>query len=487
MNRNPLDRLSAPGNWRFWVALALLVKVGYLFISVAQGYASQVSSSLAICSGDCASYIAPIDNLVEHGTYSPDHRMPGYGAVYLPLRWLFGEGRSLDALVVLQLLLDALAVYALARSVERITAARAAFFIGFALYGLASTVSGFNAFILTESLTASALVFALWAVIRYAQEGGRWFLVFAGLMLTWCYFMRPVLLPITLLSYTVIFILAWRKEHRSGVAMVLISLPLLLAQGAWTLRNKMVKDKLFLLTESVYYPWYPAGQIASWRFVGTFGAASTHYFFQGSSWANLRVPLADVSKVTFPERIFTPDFNADSLVELRRYCGILEDPATPPERKHVVDSLVVARFDRYTASIKRHHPFMAYVGTPAMLARRHVLGSSGVYNLFILPFAQLGRAAKAIKLFGMTVYLLALYGSLLFLVLAAVRRNTGYGVLSLMLLYGMLIHPVILRHDDPRYLYVFFPLMCVCASLMYAEALRWYVQRRTARHRAVTP
>jgi hypothetical protein len=355
------------------------------------------------------------------------------------------------------------------------------------LYGSASTISGFNAFILTESPTASFVVFAFWAVMRYIRSGGRWHLVFAGALLTWSYFMRPVLMPIAVLSILAMCTLAWRRERNQLGTLVLIWLPLVLAQGAWTLRNYIVKERIFLLTATSYYPWYPDGQIASWRFVGTFGAASAHYFFQGSSWANLRVPLADVSNVNFPEEIFTPDFNADSLIALRRYCGILEDPATPPERKHFVDSLLVARFDRYTASIKRHHPFMAYVGTPAMLARRHVLGSSGVYNLFILPFSQLGPAAKAIKLFGMAVYLTALYGSLLFLVLAAVRRSTGYWVLSLMLVYGMLIHPVIMRHDDPRYLYVFYPLMCVCSAVLYAEAIRGYAQRRAARHRAVTP
>ncbi len=480
MTRSPFDRLPEPGNWRFWITLALLLKVGYLLISVGQGYASQVPSALAICSGDCTSYIGPIDNLVEKGQYAPDHRMPGYGAVYLPLRLLFGEGRSLDALILLQVLLDVLAVYALARAVHRITGERAAFLIGFGLYGLASTVSGFNAFILTESLAASAMVFAFWAVVWYIQDGGRGLLVFASVMVTWCYFMRPVLLPITLLSIVVMCVLAWRRERQALAATALILVPFLLAQGAWTLRNYVVKDKFFLMTETVYYPWYPAGQIASWRFVGTFETAPAQYFFQGSSWANLRVPLADVSQVSFPDRIFTPDFNADSLVELRRYCGILEDPATLPTRKHFADSLLVARFDRYTSSIKRHHPFTAYVSTPVMLARRHVLGSSGVYNLFLLPFAQLAPAARIIKLFGMTVYLLALYGSLFFLFWSALRGTTGYRVIALLLFYGLLVHPVILRHDDPRYLYVFYPLMCIGSSVVYARAMGWWRGRQAA-------
>lgn len=471
----------------FWLPLALVLKGGLLLISVHQGYASQVNSCMAVCSGDCTSYIGPIDNLVERGVYSPDHRMPGYGSVYLPLRLLFGEGRSLDALILLQMVLDAFAVYILARALLLLTRERAAFHIAFALYGLASTVSGFNVFILTESLTASAMVFAFWTLVRYHSGGGRHYLVIGSLLMTWAYFMRPILLPITGVVLVVMAVLVRRREARPWATLLLISLPVLLIQGGWTMRNVLVKNKVFLLTETMYYPWYPAGQIASWGFVGTFSNASAHYFFQGSSWANLRVPLADVSKVTFPDEIFTPDFNADSLVELRHYCGILEDPATPPERKHFVDSLLVARFDRYTASVKRHHPYMAYVATPAMLARRHVLGSSGVYNLFLLPFAELGPVARAVKLFGMAVYLLALYGSLLFPILALLRRNTGYMVLTGLLLYGLLIHPVVLRHDDPRYLYVFFPLMCVCASLVYVEAVGWYMERRGRRQPAVTP
>ena len=144
MSPSLFDRIPDPVKWRVWVAIALLLKVAYLCISVSQGYSTQVPSLLAICSGDCMSYIGPVDNLVEQGRYAPDHRMPGYGAVYLPLRLLFGPGRSLDVLILMQVLLDALAVYALARSVHRITGGRTAFLIAFALYGLASTVSGFS-------------------------------------------------------------------------------------------------------------------------------------------------------------------------------------------------------------------------------------------------------------------------------------------------------------------------------------------------------
>jgi hypothetical protein len=486
MAGNVMDRMPEPGNWRFWLIVALLVKVGYLLISVAQGYVTQVPAALAICSGDCTSYIGPIDNLVSEGHYTPDHRMPGYGALYLPFRWLFGEGRALDALVLLQVLLDALAVYVLARSVQLLTGECAAFHICFSLYGLASTVSGFNAFILTESLAASTMVIAFWTVVRYHLGAGRLYLVLGSALMTWAYFMRPILLPLTGVALVVMAVMAWRREAGPWATLVLIAFPVILIQGAWTMRNVLVKNKVFLLTETMYYPWYPAGQIASWTFVGTFDTSSALYFFQGRSWANLRVPLGEVSKAAFPGKIYTPDFNLDSLLELRRNCAELEDTATPPARKHYVDSLLVARFGRYTASIKRHHPFMAYVATPAMLVRQHVFGSSGVYNLFLLPFAQLGPAARMVKLFCMTVYLVALYGSLLFLCWSVLRGNTGYRVLSMLLLYGLLIHPVILRHSDPRYLYVFFPLMCIGASVVYARAIGWWRGRRSPQP-TVTP
>lgn len=459
-------RLPDPGRTRFWSLLALAIKVGYFLISLQQGYADKVPAPIAICTGDCDRYILPIDHLLEHGRYEPDFRMPGYGAAYLLFRMWLPQPRAMDALALLQLLLDALATVLLARCAWRLTGSAAAHHLTFALYGLASTISGFNPFILTESLCASVSVLTLHFLLRYLSDGRSADGLLTSGFATWAYFMRPILLPVVLLVLFLLVRAAWRTAAGRSVA-ALCLLPFLLAQGAWTLRNHAVHDRWFLMTRTKYYPGYTPGQMASWTLVGTFDDIAARYFLPDVGWPNRQAPTLTFDDLPIPPEILTPEVTMDSLLTLRTYGLVMEDPSADPHLRRQCDSLFKTKADRYAASIRRHHPFIVYVRTPARLALRHIFRSSGVYNLFLRQFGQLPTWAKAVKLSHMVLYLVALYGALGLLVLALLRRRTLHVVLAGALTYGMLVHPVVIGIGDVRYLYAFYPLIVLAAVLFY--------------------
>lgn len=464
-------RLPAPGRTGFWLLLALAIKASYFLISLQQGYADKLPAPIAICTGDCDRYVLPIDHLVEHGQYDPDFRMPGYGAAYMLFRAWLPQHRAMDALTLLQLLLDALATVLLARCALRMTGSAAAHHLAFALYGLASTISGFNPFILTESLCASVMVMALYFLLAYLHDARPRDGVLAGALVTWAYFMRPIMLPLLLLVLFLLVRTAWRSTGGRWTA-VLYVLPFLLAQGAWTLRNHAVHDRWFLMTRTKYYPGYTPGQMASWTLVGTFDDIAARYFLPDVGWPNRQAPTLSFADLPIPPEILTPEVTMDSLVALRTYGLVIEDPTADPDLRRQCDSLFKAKADRYAASIRRHHPFIVHVRTPARLAARHIFRSSGVYNLFLRPFGQLPPWAKALKLSHMAVYLVALYGALGLLALAVIRRNTAHLLLAAALAYGMLVHPVIIGIGDVRYLYAFYPLIVLGAVLFYTALAR---------------
>ena len=111
---------------------------------------------------------------------------------------------------------------------------------------------------------------------------------------------------------------------------------------------------------------------------------------------------------------------------------------------------------------------MAYAVTPTKRAMRQIQRTTGVLMLFTTPFDELGLFHKLVKVFGVLLYKLALFGALLFIPWSVWRWRLGLWPVALAVAYGLFIHSVVLGFGNERYLYPFFPLMCLGAGLFYA-------------------
>src|SRR4051812_48411070 len=109
IKNNSRYTLPKPENRLFWLCILLIVKFSLLFFLVSENRPTLLPNTIAVCSGDCDSYLGPIDNLIENGKYTPDFRMPGYGAPYLFFRLLTTKDFAVNLLIVFQTTLDALA------------------------------------------------------------------------------------------------------------------------------------------------------------------------------------------------------------------------------------------------------------------------------------------------------------------------------------------------------------------------------------------
>ena len=464
------DVVPGVHKWRFWLLLALAVKLMYFWIVVHQPRSHwPVEGSFGILHTEGPSYIDPIENLVIEGDYSPDFRMPGYGVLYLPLRLVLPRPMALDALVLLQTLLDALAVYALALGAFLLVRSRAAFLLVFLLYGMGSTVSCFNAYVMTEGVTASMLCFAFHFSMRYVRTGTYSALVLASGLLTWAYFIRPI--TIVLVGLMGLYVVHQVIVRRRGTwrHLIVYLVPIMLIQGAWTIRNAYHHGRIFLLTKETYLGMFNKTTVAAWQFVGTFDDNLADYGFE--SGASL-FPEADrnkpQTKTGFPSWVFTNTVTPDSLDELRRLCPLLLSDTVPASERERLDLELAARFDRYARSIRAEHPWMAYAVTPTKRAMRQIQRTTGVLMLFTTPFDELGLFHKLVKVFGVLLYKLALFGALLFIPWSVWRWRLGLWPVALAVAYGLFIHSVVLGFGNERYLYPFFPLMCLGAGLFYA-------------------
>src|SRR4051812_9707009 len=178
---NSIRRFPVPENRLFWLCVLLLLKFGLLNFLLKEPRPTLLPETIAVCSGDCDSYLSAIDNLIDHGKYEPDYRMPGYGLPYFAFRLLTTKEYSVNLLVVFQTALDAVATILLALSLFWITGKRAGFYLTLIFYGLGVTVSCYNNWIMTESMTSSTLIIGFYFLVKYWRERETSSLIYAGL------------------------------------------------------------------------------------------------------------------------------------------------------------------------------------------------------------------------------------------------------------------------------------------------------------------
>ena len=265
--------------------------------------------------------------------------------------------------------------------------------------------------------------------------------------------------------------------------MALFVLPFIIIQGLWTTRNYIVHHKIFVPTQTEFYSGYLPSMLAAFKFQGCFGDMKTGYFFPNGTWQNMNPDLKNVQEVIFPVETFTNDFNNDSLLELRKFAPIIISKNLPAAQKNFYDQLFTQKLNRYTSSLKKNHKFLVYVKAPLFRLSDHIFKTSGVQFLFSKPFKKLTLIQKAIKLFFVTIYMLAYYGAIFFILKTAFRPKFDIPLLlSCCCLYGMLVHPLIMGTSDVRYLYVSYPFIALCATIFYTSVTNKIIYEKVINH-----
>ena len=243
-----------------WFLIALFVKSIVFIFSI---FIIKDSSSVSVdgfwsfISGDSNSYLIPIDNLIRLGEYNPDYRMPGYGIFYLFFRMFFEKPNALNALIFLQLVLSSVSVVYLANLGKVIFKSREYFYLIFFIYLVIPYVHFFDAYVLTESLATSFLIFSVFHLIQYLKRFQRQNIFFSGLFLSVVVFMKPVYFPLFgLIPFLVLFYLIRKGNNWKKIifAYFLFGLPFLVFDSIWTVRSFIRNKEFSFLNNGLYYP-----------------------------------------------------------------------------------------------------------------------------------------------------------------------------------------------------------------------------------------
>ncbi|HRH37795.1 MAG TPA: hypothetical protein PK760_05590, partial [Flavobacteriales bacterium] len=336
--RRAAATLPDPERWLPWLIITLGIKAITIWILLAtNSIGDGTGGRVGIFWGDTTSYFNPIETFLRTGNYSPDVRMPGYGAPYLLLRLVSSPPLTYDLFTLLQVCLAAWSMYVLSRLAYRLSGSRTVFLITLVTYALSISVQWYDGVLLTESFVTSALILFLDRYHTWYRTKDPTALALAGSWLTWAIFLKPVLAPVPAIVLLGLLISRSGKTALLKNALIFL-LPLMVVDGAWVIRNWTLYHRFIPVVRTLYVTEdHPEPKLVATKFVLAFGGdvvwwvdpqAEVRFFNVG----NDQVPgHTNATSIQLPARIMTSAYNLDSLKALSDRILLLKDTSLPPE------------------------------------------------------------------------------------------------------------------------------------------------------------
>ena len=460
--------LQNPSNWKFWVFLALLVK-GLLFVFlISKGDFNNIPGFWGAVGSDTETYTTALENLFYNGQYVPDFRLPGFGIIYLPLLFVFKKTLALNCLIIIQLILASISVYALALISKNIFKTSFIFYITFYLF-LISIFSNMSDHVLaSESLATSFLVLAFYYLIKWRDNQILKYIFFSGVIFAEAFLCKVIFFPLIIIF--IIVIVKFRVDKKTMFKSIFIFiLPFVLIDGLWIIRNYYCHHKFIPLQTSQYYP----GELENYRrhaFIFLQAWGGNHVYWDPKAeirWFGIIENKKMVSKQLvndygeIPSTIYTSQFNRDSLVKIKddiyKY--------THFENNEILQKSIISRFQKYSESIRKEKPFLYYVKAPLMYVKIFLV-QSGTSDLFNKTYKKLNRVEMGFKIFYSLYYWAILvfgFFGVFLLLKKSFLLHIEFSVVGI-ILYLSFIYPLYFRYCEYRYLVPTWPFLIISSS-----------------------
>jgi len=199
---------------------------------------------IACVSGDAASYITPIDNFINEGEYyfqsSKAGRMPYLGLIYYPFRLLFSKEIALNIFVILQILLECIAIYFTALLCKNIFKSQTSFWFYVFLACINLYVTDYSYYILSESFSASFICLFVYNYYKYLTiSRTNKQLFYTGFFLTLTILLKPYF-ALLFLIIGIEFIYFYRSKiflKQNLLKIIIVASPILVLNAPWTILN----------------------------------------------------------------------------------------------------------------------------------------------------------------------------------------------------------------------------------------------------------
>ncbi len=440
-----------------------------------------ISTKLASKNGDAPFYVDPIDNYLEKGEYYYQSgnqkietgRAPYYGLTYLMFRLFLPRETSYDMVVILQLLVESLAIMYLCALASLVFKHKVAYLLTYLLMIVSFNTTFWANALLTESLAISFLIFFTWYYYNYLLEKKKRSLFFSGLFLGFSVLLKPYLallyIPVGILFFTE------KPFSFSKIILntVLVSGSLIVLSIPYTIRN-LVKFKQFIPGSELYGGYnFSKANFACREFIRAWGGSIM--FWDKRSAACYFEPVADVPcEFVFPEYVLCKGYSMQDIESVRNlYILYQKNPSL------TLEDSVTAEFNRLTSLFIQYKPMRYYFITPLLLVK-NFLFHSGSYYLSVSKTSPCYAGYQTLlKLSQSFLYYLSFFAGFTGLIFIFLKDKRSYMLLFIPV-YLILLFPIGFKATEFRYFAPSYPFLILGTSYF---CLRLYVYVRNLLNR----
>lgn len=458
---------------RQWFLAILLVKTLWLtlFISLRnpEWYQGFVVGHIGLNSGDSKTYYQPIEELISTGQYGGVCRMPGILPVYLPLRLIFNDVNALQGVVVVQVIFDSIATLLIAIIAARIFSSLRAFKIVVFISCITTFTALRNIYLLSDSLCISSLITSTYFLSTYLTSQHKKNLLYAGIFMAWSIFLRQITILAIPVMVVIIAYHDWKSFKKIATASFLLIIPLAIALGSWTLRNRITYNRNIVLVAPLHECMYnltPESE-AIRNMIIALGEDFQPWSKGGGAYWFFNQPFEEKTSSPFQEEHYTSVMKGDELLLLRADYRKLSDPDLATISRDSLQASVVNRAVTYTSSYKLEHKFSYYIGNKVRFFAQFWLPD----RIDDIPFPSmdkmniLQRAIKAWSLISLwMIHLLALVVTLYWVV----TKRFDFLVWTL-LPFSFIVALSYLGYIEQRYLATSFPFFIMIVAGAYSQ------------------
>ncbi len=351
-------------------------------------------------------YIGTVESYLSGHGWVPDHRMPGYGVIYLLFRLCFDIPMARDLLTLVQMVVAVLATYAFARAIGS-AAQRPKWF--WPIYG-ALIFAAFSALsdivLVNESFTTSALMLHWATYVRYRASGRPVWLIASGALIGLAIFLRPIYGPIIAFVPILELLRSDGTFVKRFKYIALFALPFLLADGLWVARNHRHYGGFHPLTNhGSWNPRYSKSTLyALIEMVSTYGGHA--YFWERGSevrWfgyepdAGGGTPNSIPGVSPPPAYAYTSECTEDSLVAFAKALRLARFGKLSKAQEEAIAADLLVKARRWREVYKKERPFQFHILSRLRLLKHETI-NSGTEVLFKRPYTELSYLELAYKI-----------------------------------------------------------------------------------------
>jgi len=405
-------------SFKKWISIILLIKIPFfIFYTVCYHLYPEISQEsngfLYVSGGDTYTYFPPLINVLDGGDYGSACRMPGLAIVFAPFYLLTHNAElSYNIYVVIQFTLAAISVYVLGLIANIIFNNNYKIFLGTII--LYSFLQRGDNTLLADNIGNAIFIFAVYFFFKAFKEGfhGNRNVLLSGIFFAWAVFIRLIIIvPFFTLCAIVLYYFLQNSKKESFKphflkfikAILLFTIPFLLFETAWIIRNKISLNRTVYFSEyevcysSFNYNW---GEIR--RIPIAWGVNITHWDGEIDWWIN---PKSTSKQFPYSVPCFTKSFNIDSLTNVKNEYLFLKTQNGEGVYKPT-ESLKI-KIDKYISEYKQEHFFRYYVISPFKLfIKFHCMNFKMVQGLPFPAVAKMNLFQKGFKVFYWVVMII---------------------------------------------------------------------------------